>query len=1247
MRIQHGSPFTCVLNKLENGGQPRPIGDRMMEFHIHAAIRSALGIGSALFMTTGNLIIPDFSAARSLADKLRGMKKVTGQDSTKLSAGRLNAMGLIDEILHIVVGIYRERVMPDVIERLSSSAIDAIGRPEYEVLLREFSTQFPPSDVYKGTSGIEDWLESRSTVKESGPAVPNRELAFEELLLLKLANENQAFAPFRFLFDDGLRPGARKPETIGAKTKYSEAFEAIEKASRALPPFGPAGGAVDLIELLRMPAKAAPDSLEAQLSWIRENWGATFDEIGLRILKSLDFIREEETPRFPPGPGPAAAYTYKSSSHEYEKFTQDKDWMPSLVLMAKNALVWLDQLSETYGRPIRRLDEIPDQELDTLAARGINGLWLIGIWQRSPASEKIKRYCGNPEAAASAYSLFDYDIASELGGWEALDSLRSRCLWRGIRLAADMVPNHTGMDSAWIRERPELFIGSDHCPYPGYSFNGPDLSADQSVGLWLEDHYYTKTDAAVVFKRLDRRNGRVRYIYHGNDGTGMAWNDTAQIDFLNPEARAAVKEKILHVARHFSVIRFDAAMVLAKQHVRRLWYPAPGAGGAIPTRAEHSMSDEAFDRAIPHEFWREVVDECAEQAPDTLLLAEAFWMMEGYFTRTLGMHRVYNSAFMNMLKDEKNSLYRLTIKNTQEFDKEILKRFVNFMSNPDEQTAVAQFGSGDKYFGVCTMLATMPGMPMIGHGQIEGFTEKYGMEYTKAYKDEKPDQVLVDRHEKEIFPLLRMRKLFAEVEHFHLFDFITDEGHVDENVFAYSNGRGEEDRALIFYNNCWKRSAGRIALSCPYTEKAENGKKRLRTKSIAQALGLDPGPGNYLAARELRSELWHLFRCSDLESQGWHVELEGYQTLVFAELSRVHDMGGNYERLWTTLRGKGIADLDDALEEASRPELYHALEKAIGALRTFAKKLSEDGLDTEAVAHAGQNSEAYFSKLALAIDEDGGPGPGLAAVLKGRAVIESGLSIIDAIVRYLPESGLESLLSSETLSRLAAALGSKKGIFTFLNYILIAALSKMNPGANQSEELRYLLEKFLVKKKLLRAAEESETEFSPEAAPASAAGTTAPAATAPPSAIDALDPKTLCSIAFAFASRPRDSGWLQGGTSGPAFSLSAKARAAELVRWAIADHEARAALGINIWDDVEYFNRERFDALLTLWPCFALLEGEFARMGPAAKRSETDTLKSLADSPDVRAFEVSDIVRQAEAASRYRTAALVSQLEND
>ena len=84
----------------------------------------------------------------------------------------------------------------------------------------------------------------------------------------------------------------------------------------------------------------------------------------------------------------------------------------------------------------------------------------------------------------------------------------------------------------------------------------------------------------------------------------------------------------------------------------------------------------------------------AAEAPDTLLLAEAFWLMEGYFVRTLGMHRVYNSAFMNMLKMEDNQKYRQTIKNVLEFSPQILKRFVNFMNNPDERTAVEQFGRG-------------------------------------------------------------------------------------------------------------------------------------------------------------------------------------------------------------------------------------------------------------------------------------------------------------------------------------------------------------------------------------------------------------------------------------------------------------------------------------------------------------------------------------------------------------------------
>ncbi|MBI2447066.1 MAG: alpha-amylase, partial [Candidatus Omnitrophica bacterium] len=198
----------------------------------------------------------------------------------------------------------------------------------------------------------------------------------------------------------------------------------------------------------------------------------------------------------------------------------------------------------------------------------------------------------------------------------------------------------------------------------------------------------------------------------------------------------------MHVARKFNVIRFDAAMTLTKKHYQRLWFPEPGTGGAIPSRAEHGMTKEQFNYSMPLEFWREVVDRVAKEAPDTLLLAEAFWLLEGYFVRTLGMHRVYNSAFMNMLRDEDNAKYRSVIKNTLEFDPEVLKRFVNFMNNPDERTAIDQFGKDDKYFGICTMMATMPGLPMFGHGQIEGYTEKYGMEYRRAYRNEEPDRDL-------------------------------------------------------------------------------------------------------------------------------------------------------------------------------------------------------------------------------------------------------------------------------------------------------------------------------------------------------------------------------------------------------------------------------------------------------------------------------------------------------------------------
>jgi glycosidase len=143
---------------------------------------------------------------------------------------------------------------------------------------------------------------------------------------------------------------------------------------------------------------------------------------------------------------------------EANRFTVDIDWMPCVVMIAKNAFVWMHQLTKKYGREIKRLDEIPDAELDTLARWNFTALWLIGIWERSSASRKIKQMMGNPEAASSAYSLYDYVIANELGGEAAFENLKTRAWKRGIRLSSDMVPNHTGIYSKWVVEKPDYFI---------------------------------------------------------------------------------------------------------------------------------------------------------------------------------------------------------------------------------------------------------------------------------------------------------------------------------------------------------------------------------------------------------------------------------------------------------------------------------------------------------------------------------------------------------------------------------------------------------------------------------------------------------------------------------------------------------------------------------------------------------------------------------------------------------------------
>jgi glycosidase len=827
----------------------------------------------------GTLDAADAAAARRIAARMTAARDATGGPS--VSAGEVAALAAMDAVLHRLIATEREAGRADLgsVVGAVDSALGVEALPEVEKAWR---------GQFRGTAKSAD--EAAAPPAGVGPEL------LAEVLVLAALNEDPAATAVRELVDDQpLRDRTRyeqvletTEEQLGGRTATASKTAAGDVATGARRrPAGPLGPDAPLPARLREPMLQAPGSLAAQLRWVRRHWAPIIRGDGAlarRIDLALDVLAEEARALELKGAGahfggPVVVETpdYRGLDSDAVGFSEDTEWMPRVVLMAKSTYVWLEQLARAHGLTVPTLADVPDEELDRLAGLGVTGLWLIGLWQRSKASAEIKRRRGDGDAVASAYAIDEYRIADDLGGEAAFEDLRRRAWDRGIRVAADMVPNHMGIDSRWVVEHPDRFISLPDPPFPAYSFTGPNLSQDGRVDIQIEDHYWDGTDAAVVFRRRDTQSNEERFIYHGNDGTSYPWNDTAQLDYVQADVREAVIQTILDVARRAPIIRFDAAMVLARRHIRRLWYPDPGAGGAIPSRAEHALPTPEFNRRMPKEFWREVVDRVASEAPGTLLLAEAFWLMEGYFVRTLGMHRVYNSAFMHMLRDEDNAGYRRVVRDTLEFDPAILGRFVNFLTNPDERPAAEQFGTGDKAFSAATVLATMPGLPMLGHGQIEGFRERYGMEFRRARWDEPVDEMHAGHFAYAIVPLLRRRSAFSGTDRFRLYDAQSDGGGVDENVYAYSNGSGP-DRSLVLVNHRHGDTTVRIDWSVAAAQ--PGGARPLTSVRLAEALELTAADDTLVRFTDPRLGYELTRTTGELRREGLRVSLGPYEARV-------------------------------------------------------------------------------------------------------------------------------------------------------------------------------------------------------------------------------------------------------------------------------------------------------------------------------------------------------------------------------
>ncbi len=167
-----------------------------MEFHLSRQARDLYRFDESLFSLSGNILFANFHAARVFAQKMNDRRDLVSFPEQAVRAGQINAMGLIDEISHLVVQLYREQRKPTGMQEALDWLYERLGQEAVDAALREFADEFPPLAVYRREVSLDDYLEGETA------GVPHRQMVLEEMLMLWLANANPACAPFLELFDD-------------------------------------------------------------------------------------------------------------------------------------------------------------------------------------------------------------------------------------------------------------------------------------------------------------------------------------------------------------------------------------------------------------------------------------------------------------------------------------------------------------------------------------------------------------------------------------------------------------------------------------------------------------------------------------------------------------------------------------------------------------------------------------------------------------------------------------------------------------------------------------------------------------------------------------------------------------------------------------------------------------------------------------------------------------------------------------
>ena len=354
-------------------------------------------------------------------------------------------------------------------------------------------------------------------------------------------------------------------------------------------------------------------------------------------------------------------------------------WPNNPVLYEINTWVWLAELGRRAGERIT-LANVPEDELDRLAGYGFDGLWLMGVWQRSPGGRQVA--VDHPglqgefrkalpdfsdlDVVGSPYSVYDYRVDEALGGDEGLMAFRHRLRERGLWLMLDFVPNHLAIDHPWRAEHPERLL----------------QGSSESL-IRQPANYFETTE-----------NGQWRVFAHGRDPSFGGWTDTVQVDYRTPVARRAMADILLDIAQRCDGVRCDMAMLVAQDTFLRTW------GGAFdPPRAE---------------FWPAAITDLRARHPGFVTLAEVYWDLE-WDLQQQGFDYTYDKRLYDRLEegDALQVRWHLTA------DVSYQQHLARFIENHDERRAAESLGV-ERSKAAAVVALTLPGLRLIHEGQPQG-----------------------------------------------------------------------------------------------------------------------------------------------------------------------------------------------------------------------------------------------------------------------------------------------------------------------------------------------------------------------------------------------------------------------------------------------------------------------------------------------------------------------------------------------